>query len=228
MKEIQNRDWQYLIELVIKLVQHEKRHLKLLPKAERKIIKSMKYNYRLSRRVYVLKYANIAEQFKIYLNSLPPDEIDEIKNNFRANKNGLLSVCQTEIATELFDSFAIFYYINRRLPYTEGHLFVPDGETPPGIIGEKLDLKELFAKFFRTGSNALFRLHFMLPCCCFFLEKKNFLPELFKNLTVKVLSSDDFENLQFDALTDLCTGLSVRLGNSNFANHERASLDMKK
>ena len=53
MKEIQNRDWQYLIELVIKLVQHEKRHLKLLPKAERKIIKSMKYNYRVARRVYV-------------------------------------------------------------------------------------------------------------------------------------------------------------------------------
>ena len=97
MKEIQNRDWQYLIELVIKLVQHEKRHLKLLPKAERKIIKSMKYNYRVARRVYASTYANIAEEFKTYLNPLPPDEIDEIENDFRANGNDLLSVHQTKV-----------------------------------------------------------------------------------------------------------------------------------
>ena len=49
MEEIQNRDWQYLAESVIKLVEHDKSHLKLLPKAERKIIKSMKYNYRVAR-----------------------------------------------------------------------------------------------------------------------------------------------------------------------------------
>ena len=45
MEEIQNRDWQYLVESVIKLVQHDKTHLKPLPKAERKIIKSTKHNY---------------------------------------------------------------------------------------------------------------------------------------------------------------------------------------
>ena len=44
MEEIQNRDWQYLVQLVIKLVEHDKTHLKPLPKAERKIIKSMKHN----------------------------------------------------------------------------------------------------------------------------------------------------------------------------------------
>ena len=155
MEEIQNRDWQYLVELVIKLVENNKSHLKPLPKAERKITISMNYNYRVARIVYASTYANIAEQFKIYLNSLPPDEIDEIENDFRANGNGLLSVHQTKSVTELFDSFAMFYYINGKLPYTDKHLFVPDGETPPGIIGEILSLKELFAKFFRTGSNGL-------------------------------------------------------------------------
>ena len=76
----------------------------------------------------------MAEQFKIYLNSLPPDKIDDIENYFRANANGLLSVRQTESATELFNSFAMFYYINGRLPYMDEHLFLPDGETPAGII----------------------------------------------------------------------------------------------
>ena len=71
MEEIQNRDCQYLVEFV----GHDKTHLKSLPKAERKIIKSMKYNYRVARRVYASTYANMAEQFRIYLNSLSPDKI---------------------------------------------------------------------------------------------------------------------------------------------------------
>ena len=48
----------------------------------------MEYNYRVARRVYASTYASIAEQFKVYLNSLPFDKIDEIENYFRANGNG--------------------------------------------------------------------------------------------------------------------------------------------
>ena len=232
MEEIQNRDWQYLVESVIKLVERNKSHLKLLRKPERKIIKSMKYNYRVTRRVYTSTYVNIAEQFKIYLNSLPPDKIKEIENDFRASENGLLSVRQIQSATELFHSFAMFYYIIGRLPYTDEHLFVPDGETPPGIIGKKLCLKELFVNIFRTGSNDLVSSPFLAALLLFFDGKetlaKNFLAELYKNLTVEVLSSDNSENLQFDALTDFCAKLGVRLGNSIFSNHERARLAMKK
>ena len=48
MEEIQNRDCQYLVKLVIKLVKQDKTDLKPLPKAGRKIIKSMKHNYRVA------------------------------------------------------------------------------------------------------------------------------------------------------------------------------------
>ena len=95
MKEIQNRDWQYLVELLIKLVEHDESHLKLLSKAERKIIKRTKYNYRVAQRVYASTYAKMAEIFKINLNFLLSDEIDETENDFRANRNGPLSVRQT-------------------------------------------------------------------------------------------------------------------------------------
>ena len=109
--------------------------------------------------------------------------------------------------------------------------FVPDGETPAGIIGEKLSLKELVPKFFRTGPNGLVSSLFLVALLLFFAEKetlaKHFLTELCKNLTVEVLSFDNSENLQFDALTDLCVELSVRLGNSIFANHERTRPDIK-
>ena len=114
----------------------------------------------------------MAEQFKIYLNSLPPDKIDEIENDFRANGNGLLFVRQTESVTELFDSFAMFDYINGRLLYMEGHLFVPDGENLPGIIKEKLSLKELFAKIFRTGSNGFVSFPFLAALLLLFSRKE--------------------------------------------------------
>ena len=115
----------------------------------------------------------MTEQFEIYLNSLPPDKVDEIENDFKANGNGLLSVRQAESATEVFDSFAMFYYINGRLPCTGGHLFVHDGENPAGIIGEKLSLKELFCKIFQDRFK---RPCFMSISCCpaiAFCWKKN-------------------------------------------------------
>ena len=116
----------------------------------------------------------MAVQFKIYLNFLPPDKIDELENDFRANGNDLLSVRQTESTVELFDSFAMFYYINGRLPYTDGHLSVPDGETLAGIIGEKLRsfLRSFLQNFSGQVQTVLFHLHFLLPCCFFLLEKK--------------------------------------------------------
>ena len=42
MEEIQNKDWKYLVESVIKLAENNKSRLEPLPKAERKIIKRMK------------------------------------------------------------------------------------------------------------------------------------------------------------------------------------------
>ena len=43
MKEVQSKDWQYLVESMIQLVNGDKNHLKPLPKSEKKIIKSMKH-----------------------------------------------------------------------------------------------------------------------------------------------------------------------------------------
>ena len=185
MKEVQSRNWQYVVESLIQLVEGNKTQLKPFQKSEKKIIKSMKHNYSVARRVYTSNYENMAKQFKIYLNSLPPNETDEIENDFRANGKGLVSVRDAQSTMELFHSFAMFYYINGRLPYTDGHLFVPDGNAPSEIIGEKLNLKELFAKFFRTKSNAVVSSPFLAAQILFFAGKetiaKDFLTELYEN-----------------------------------------------
>ena len=55
---------------------------------------------------------------------------------------------------------------------------------------------------------------------------KDFLTELYHNLSVDISSKDNNEVLKFDALTDLCAEVDVRLGNAIFVNHERVRLDM--
>ena len=128
----------------------------------------------------------MAEQFKIYLNSLPSDEIHETENDFRANGNGLLSVRQTESVRVLFDSFTIFYHIYGRLLYMDGHFVVCDGETPPGIIGEKPSLQDLFAKFFWTGSNGLVSSPFLAALLLFFAKKKTLAKKFFIQNSIKI------------------------------------------
>ena len=232
LEEVQSKDWQYLTESLIQLVEIDNSHLKPLAKHEKRIIKSMKHNYQIAQRVYQSTNENLAEQFKIHVNSLAPDEIDELERDFRTNGNSLLLIRDTEIATEYFNSFSMFYYLNGRFPFTGGHLFVPDGDAPPGIIGNKLNLKELFAKLFMTGSKSLVSSPFIATILLLFAGKeklaKDFLTELYYNLLVEILSKDNNEVLKFDALTDLCTEVGVRLGNAIFANHERARLNMKK
>ena len=109
LEEVQSRDWQYLTESLIQLVEIDNSHLKPLAKHEKRIIKSMKHNYQIAQRAYQSTYENLAEQFKIHVNSLAPDEIDELERDFRTNGNSLLLIRDTESATEYFNSFAMFY-----------------------------------------------------------------------------------------------------------------------
>ena len=55
-EEVKSRDWQYLVEFLIQLVEIDNSHLKPLPKHEKRIIRSIKHNYRIARRVYQSTY----------------------------------------------------------------------------------------------------------------------------------------------------------------------------
>ena len=83
----------------------------------------MKYNYQIAQRLYQSTYENFPKQFKTYVTSLLPDEIDKLERDFCANRNGLLLIRDTESSTELFNSFAMFYNLYGRFPFTDEHLF---------------------------------------------------------------------------------------------------------
>ena len=72
-------------------------------------------------------------------------------------------------------------------------IFFSDCKISTGIIGEKISLKEFFAKFFRIGSNDLVLCQFLKALQLLFARKE----------TVEILSFNNYENLQFDVLTDL-------------------------
>ena len=60
----------------------------------------------------------------------------------------------------------LFYYLNGRLPFTNGLLIVPDGEVSDGE--EKINLKNIYEMFKDTPSHGLVSLQFLSAPGIFF------------------------------------------------------------
>ena len=74
VEKIQNRNWQYLIELLIVRVEDDSREFQAKTNNESTLLKKIKNNSRTSRRVYDSTYQFIADNVLPYLNSLNFDE----------------------------------------------------------------------------------------------------------------------------------------------------------
>lgn len=74
VEKIQNRNWQYLIELLIVRVEDDSREFQAKTNKESTLVKKIKNNSRTSRRVYDSTYQFIADNVLPYLNSLNFDE----------------------------------------------------------------------------------------------------------------------------------------------------------
>ena len=94
------------------------------------IINTVESNYKISRQVYQSAFVDVADSFIEYFHLLDPDEIQELDDDLKANVWGAKSLLEIENAYELLTVFQMFYYLNGRLPLTNGLLIVPDEETP--------------------------------------------------------------------------------------------------
>ena len=103
-------------------------------------------------------FIEIADTFIQYINTLPPDEIDQLDGDIRSNGWGAQSIAEIKNSVELLRIFQIFYYFNGRLPLSNGLLLVPDGETPE--VSEKISMKTLYQLFKDTKSHGLVSLQF--------------------------------------------------------------------
>ena len=96
--------------------------------------------------------------------------------------------------------FSYFYYLNGRLPLTNGLLVVPDDEVPDGK--QKINLKHLYEMFKDTNSHGLVSLQFLGALGIFFglniSVPKNAITKLYKNLSYESLSGD--KDFTFDIM----------------------------
>ena len=105
----------------------------------------------------------------------------------------------------MLHTFDNFYYLNGRLPYTNGHLFVLDGEKPSFISGDKISLKRLYELFRGTKLHGLVSMQFLATLNLFLGRKerisKNSRTEQYYNLSIQILAENkssfqtNFENL---------------------------------
>ena len=152
---------------------------------KKEIIETIESNYRIIRRVYQHLYADIADIFIEYIHSLDADEIQELDEDLKTNGWGAKTLLEIENSFELSSIFQLIYYLNGRLPLTNGLLVVPDDEVPDGK--QKINLKHLYEMFKDTNSHGLVSLQFLGALGIFFgfniSVPKNAIAELYKNLS---------------------------------------------
>lgn len=119
-------------------------------------------------------------------------------NDLEANGWGIKSVVEIQDAFELWCTFQMCYYYNKRLPLTNGLFIVPNRKTPR--VSEKIYLKTLYEMFQGTKSNGLVSLQFLSTLNIFFGSSvdlsRHTITELYNNLSFEALSRK--QNLSFE------------------------------
>ena len=116
--------------------------------------------------MYQPLFSGIAESFLEYIHSFNPDEMQELGSDLKANGWGVQSITEIQDGHHLLTIFQIFYYLNRRLPFTNELLIVPDGEVTE--VMEKINLKNLHGMLKNTKSDGVVSLHFLCSLGIFF------------------------------------------------------------
>ena len=143
LEEIQNKNWQNLIESLIEKVEWGNDNFKVRTKKESKMIKCMEKNYKVLRKLHDSIYSNIAENFQAYLFSLSFSDWHK-KINWEWHKNEMLGnfehkgKSRCKFPSEFF-RFSLLH--KPEIFLTTGQLYVPDGEKPDEVKGKKPNIK---------------------------------------------------------------------------------------
>ena len=74
-------------------------------------------NYRIYRLVYQSLLIEIADTFIQHINTLSPDEINQLDDDIRSDGWGAQSIVEIENSVELLCKFQMFYYIKPIKPW---------------------------------------------------------------------------------------------------------------
>ena len=121
---------------------------------------------------------------------------------------GAINLLEIENSIELLSIMQLFYYLNERLPLTDGLLIVLNSEIPDGE--GKIYLKNLYEMFKDPPSNGLVSLQFLSALGIFFGLDINLpkmaITELYRNLSYRTLGGA--RDFSFDSVSDLSSGIN--------------------
>ena len=140
-QKVEEKDKQFLIENYTRKIEN-KNPYETKTEKEPEIMLEIEKNYRVCRCVYQALFYEIAETFIQCVNTLAPDNIEQLDADLKDNGWGVKLIAEIEDCIEILKLFQLFCYFNRRLPLTNGLLPIPDGETRDG--SKKISLKNLY------------------------------------------------------------------------------------
>ena len=91
----------------------------------------------MCRRVYNSLYKSISENFQEHLRFLELNELDQLNASIKANGRGLKKKEDYNSPFGLIKSVDTSFYLNGEILVTNGLLWMPNGDKPDFISGEK-------------------------------------------------------------------------------------------
>ena len=220
LKAIQNYNWQYFIETILRISDNER----LLERDNFKddeafedylIIEKTQENLNNCKRFYNGVYDDLGHFFQRKIHEIPDQHIDEMEDDLANHRIYFKSIKKIENSTELLTIFSDFYFKTGRFPGVHKLLNVPPGINPSFIEKhDRLSPFDINEKFKNTTCYGIASVQFMSALNVFFGGNKNLsqnvMSEYLHNLSLQALTIDDDKwEIQFYEVEELSRNLKM-------------------
>ena len=222
LETIQNYNWQYFIEKIIDISNHEK----LLEREDFKddeefedylIIEKTQQNLKYCKEFYNGVFDDISHFFQRKIHEIPIESIHEMREDLSNYRIYFKDIKKVESSKELLKIFSDFYFKTGRFPGSYNLLNVPPGINPPFIQKhDRLSPFEIHAKFNGSDAYGLISVQFLAALNVFFggdkLDSQNVMSEYLNNLSLQALTIDDDKyEIQFYEIENLAKKLKENM-----------------
>ena len=222
LETIQNYNWQYFIEKIIDISNHEK----LLEREDFKddeefedylIIEKTQQNLKYCKEFYNGVFDDISHFFQRKIHEIPIESIHEMREDLSNYRIYFKDIKKVESSKELLKIFSDFYFKTGRFPASYNLLNVPPGINPPFIQKhDRLSPFEIHAKFNGSDAYGLISVQFLAALNVFFggdkLDSQNVMSEYLNNLSLQALTIDDDKyEIQFYEIENLAKKLKENM-----------------
>ena len=152
---IQNENWQYFIETILKTCQTNNGGINNTVKLKNiKLIKNSAENITICKQTYQNFYYQISQYLTNTIRNLLADEINEIDQDLQKN-NYFVNLGNTNTFSDynILDTFCNFFQNYEKFPGSQQLIIVPRPEIPKFIKTQKIiSTNELYQKFSSTDA----------------------------------------------------------------------------